>query len=1419
MYLSPEVIEKQNYSKAGDVYSFAITMYEILTCEIPFIELNMFKMKVSEGKRPEFKYGISDIYRDLIEKCWSQNMEDRPTFSEISKKISFSAFYSEDDDYNDISNNDFIDYYSDEDYDEDSEGENNFEDLNKFEEQFLICATSKSKVYQILNKETKNIFAAKIYDAESPQFNEKDLSKIKIILKFHYPSVLNAICFSPHDFDGKTNPVLVMGFAANGKLSKFLETKPNPRWTNTKKLINIYGIAAGMRYLHSLNIVHRKLQLSSILLDYLLYPIITNLKFIKNEFDEVDSNDGEIFTKPAYVAPEIWSGKRYDKRSDVYAFSMILYELLTNEKPFQGITNVNQIMNHVVIENYRPKFNESIPECYQELIKKCWSSNPDERPEFSDIIDLLKRDSKFILEGVNKNEYFQYIRYLHQYGTKEDSAKHHIQLFRLETIQTMQISIDEYSIIRKIGAGSSGKIYRVKNNKTNEIFAAKTIYLDPLDIDDIRHELDIFSRVKYPSIVKFVGYSPFNFKKNREKATVFMEYVANGSLGDILRKERSSISIPGWDDTKKLITIYGIASGMKYLHSLNIIHRDLKPNNILVDEHLFPKICDFGLSKRVQSMDDNIKHKDMKGTPMYMSPDAWSGNYSKASDVYSFAITMYEILTCQIPFIEMNIFGIISKICIQGKRPEFKYGISDIYRDLIEKCWSQNMEDRPTFSEIVSYLKNKSCLLENIDLTQFNEYLDYLENAQSTNSSKYDELLEKFIVKYDRPNQKFVISASIKQFGLQKYMKDEKLGEGQFGKVYKIVKEGTGESYAAKILKIELDFITEEEVIDISREINIMPNLNYPSIVRFIGYSQFNFKKKEKPVIVTDIHENGSLKTILELKRRGCKICEWDDTKKFISIYGIASGMKYLHSLTILHRDLKPENVLLDDHLYPKITDFGFSKYLSDHTKARSGALGTPVYMAPEIHNRVYTEACDVYAYSLIVYEILTLEVPFSNFPNLYSLIKEVCLKRSRPPLNSSIPNCYQELLKSCWSQDPKDRPSFSEIVEILKTNSDFIIGEVDFEEIVSYSKLVNEEITIDHPIKSKKSDQNKEFKIISIPHLTNMLNETTISMFSHVIETTKTKSSLKDFIFNLSNFNKKELILKSELYKLYKATDKKTGKEYAVHVSNVVMNQFSEKEMRDISEEMNVISEINYPSLAKLFGFSPANFEDEPKPVLITEILTNTTLKEVVQNEKKNKILPGWNSTTKLIVIYGIACGMKHLHSRGILHRNLRPTSVYLTENIEPKLFNFGHLTYLLFQNSFTFQSGKEAQVSPIYTSPEVLASKEYTKASDVYSFAMIVYEIITLERPFCNLKEFQEFYDEIVIKRNRPSFSKPITGCYKDLIEKCWLQEPNERPTFDEIVDILKTNPSFISKEVDKEMFFKYADKSLISSDKAQV
>ena len=199
--------------------------------------------------------------------------------------------------------------------------------------------------------------------------------------------------------------------------------------------------------------------------------------------------------------------------------------------------------------------------------------------------------------------------------------------------------------------------------------------------------------------------------------------MTNGSLADIIDLERKGLCKDQWNETRKLINIYGIASALSFLHSHEIIHRDLKPDNILMDEYLLPKIADFGLSK--------MKHKNVEslslesspkliGTPLYIAPEIWDHyEYSKAVDVYAFGLIVFEIVTTEVPFKDTSYIALMGKIA-DGERPEIK-GTTESYKALIEKCWSQNPGDRPTFDQIIETLKNDPGFIT--DLVEENDIL------------------------------------------------------------------------------------------------------------------------------------------------------------------------------------------------------------------------------------------------------------------------------------------------------------------------------------------------------------------------------------------------------------------------------------------------------------------------------------------------------------------------------------------------------------------------------------------------------------------------------------------------------------------------------------------------------------------------
>ena len=243
---------------------------------------------------------------------------------------------------------------------------------------------------------------------------------------------------------------------------------------------------------------------------------------------------------------------------------------------------------------------------------------------------------------------------------------------------------------------------------------------------------------------------------------------------------------------------------------------------------------------------------------------------------------------------------------------------------------------------------------------------------------------------------------------LSNFKKWEKIGKGGYGKVYKIEDNQTKQIFAAKISRDQLDFKSKEKFYQYAREVNIISKLNHPSILKFIGFSRTNFKGNPYPVIVTEFEPNGSLDYILELERAECAPEYWNDTKKLINIYGIASAMSYLHSNNILHRDLKPQNILEDDYLFPKIGDFGLSKLYHQNKNSASFQSGTEIkgtftYIAPEVYKgEKYVSASDVFSFAIIVYEIITNQIPFEEYDK-FQFVYAVVNKNVRPKIKKSI--------------------------------------------------------------------------------------------------------------------------------------------------------------------------------------------------------------------------------------------------------------------------------------------------------------------------------------------------------------------------------------------------------------------------------
>ena len=168
-------------------------------------------------------------------------------------------------------------------------------------------------------------------------------------------------------------------------------------WTPSKKYITLLGISDALRYLHSQGILHRDLKPENILLDSDFNPKVCDFGFSKC-FPElltksVDLTISGQFGTSLYLPPEILLGsKTYDKSVDVYAFGMIAYEIVTGKQPFYHLGDMTSYgLIEKIKSGARPKFNEFVTDKMQELLSRCWSENPKERPKFDEIFKTFKR--------------------------------------------------------------------------------------------------------------------------------------------------------------------------------------------------------------------------------------------------------------------------------------------------------------------------------------------------------------------------------------------------------------------------------------------------------------------------------------------------------------------------------------------------------------------------------------------------------------------------------------------------------------------------------------------------------------------------------------------------------------------------------------------------------------------------------------------------------------------------------------------------------------------------------------------------------------------------------------------------------------------------------------------------------------------
>uniref|UniRef100_A0A7N6BUK5 RAF proto-oncogene serine/threonine-protein kinase n=1 Tax=Anabas testudineus TaxID=64144 RepID=A0A7N6BUK5_ANATE len=254
-----------------------------------------------------------------------------------------------------------------------------------------------------------------------------------------------------------------------------------------------------------------------------------------------------------------------------------------------------------------------------------------------------------------------------------------------------------------------------------------------------------------------------------------------------------------------------------------------------------------------------------------------------------------------------------------------------------------------------------------------------------------------------------------------------RIGSGSFGTVYKGKWHG---DVAVKILKVTDP--TPEQFQAFRNEVAVLRKTRHVNILLFMGYMT-----KDNLAIVTQWCEGSSLYKHIHVLETNFKMIQLIDIAR-----QTAQGMDYLHAKNIIHRDMKSNNIFLHEGLTVKIGDFGLAtvkaRWSGSHQVEQPS--GSILWMAPEVirmqDNNPYSFQSDVYSYGIVLFELMTGELPYSQIANRDQIIFMVGRGYLSPDLSKLYKNCpkaMKRLVADCIKKSKDERPLFPQILSSIE--------------------------------------------------------------------------------------------------------------------------------------------------------------------------------------------------------------------------------------------------------------------------------------------------------------------------------------------------------------------------------------------------
>ncbi|XP_076895105.1 uncharacterized protein LOC143547601 [Bidens hawaiensis] len=841
------------------------------------------------------------------------------------------------------------------------------------------------------------------------------------------------------------------------------------------------------------------------------------------------------------------------------------------------------------------------------------------------------------------------------------------------------------------------------------------------------------------------------------------EYASKGSLSDYLGSTHKNINLT-WG--KRLEICLDIARGINYLHTSmegkpRIIHRDIKSENILLDENMKAKIADFGLSKfhsRSQQA-STIHTKHIAGTNFYVDPEyVTSAKYKKESDIYSFGVVLFEMLSGRLAYeqicIEENEKGLASIARRRFNEKTLKELIDpnmidevgkhivtlnrgpnqesfEAFSQIAYECLAETQAKRPTMEVVIKELENALQLQgETVVLSRFR--LGDILLA----TDKFSEACCIGLHEYGT-----VYKAELDDFDNKSLLAFKEKSDSEWQKTWPKTRITVAIKRISGSKDVKQRFFSE---------IEMRTGYNHLNIASLLGFCD----EHDEFVLV---YEHASNKSLDDYLKNVDNLDNLTWTQRLHMCLGIARGLNHLHTKMdtqegIIHGDITSANIMLGKNLEPKIAYFGILKFHLPNQEA-STLISTQVYRDPEFEIALVMEKeSDVYSVGVILFEIFCGRLA-------YDLIYMDNNQKGLPHVvRSHFNDGTTKMLL-----DPK-------------------LKEVTNGGIFTSNRGPNQD-SLDVFLKIacqclEEAQSKRPTMEIVIKEL-----ETALNLQENLMK--RLQISLKDIELATEKFSQKNYYGSRRHWKAYK------GKlPHATIIAKCWDSIFDDQ----FRTELDTLFKRKHKNIIGLAGFC----NETNAKIIVYEDMPKGSLNKYLKDSNLR-----WIKRLKICI--DVASALEFLHGgdvtmKKVVHRGIKSNGILLNDNWDAKISNF-ELSSLDSSRQDMEHVSNDAYLDPQYKQGFL------TNKSDVYSFGVILFEILcggwawveghegssqplgSLAKHYCE----QGKLDEIVFEDIKEQIAPQSLTTFANIAYRCLHVKRYKRPKASKVAIQLKRAMEF--------------------------